>query len=182
VVPPPSHAPTLAAGVTPLTNLLPQDIADPSTQCTPDKNPGWTSPGLVSGLDCTATGLPNGLVDAYQLDNAADYNTTWQNVNSALGFDSSTAGGACPPSGNGGQGHTPWFGHNGNFPQMTGQVLECWTGANAAPTYVWAMPTQDAFFIAQGANGSAFTALDTWWTNNALPLNPPTVTPSPQSS
>jgi hypothetical protein len=179
--PKPTPTPTLAGGITPVNQLLPSDIADPTTQCTPIKKPDWASPGLVSALACNDTGLPNGAVSAYQLDSLADYNKTWQNFNNWSSFDVTTAGAACPPSGSGAQGITPWSNKTA-FPQMQGQVLECWTGSNAAPIYVWSMPTEDAFIIAIGADGSSFKALDTWWGNNASPANGPTAPPSPQSS
>jgi hypothetical protein len=173
---------SLAAGVTPIAQLLPQDIADPTTQCSPVKKPDWTSPGLVSALDCNDPNLPNGAVSAYQLDSRADYNTTWQNFNSWSSFDVTTAATICPPASSGAQGITPWN-DKGAFPATQGQVLECWTGSNAAPIYVWSMPTQDAFIIAIGANGSSFKALNDWWTSaNSAPANAPTATPSPQSS
>jgi hypothetical protein len=189
VPPKPTHSPTptptptasLAAGVTPLIQLLPQDIADPTTQCTAIKKPDWTSPGLVSALSCNDPNVPNGSVSAYQLDNRTDYNTTWKNFNSWSSFDVSTAGSNCPPASSGAQGITPWNSKAG-FPQMQDQVLECWTGSNAAPIYVWTMPTQDAFIIAVGADGSSFKALNSWWTSsNSSPANTP-ATPSPQSS
>ena len=171
---------SLAPGVTPLNQLLPSDIADPTTQCSAIKKPGWSSPGLVTALSCNDTDLPNGYVNAYQMDNRADYTKTWSNFNTWSSFDESTAGSSCPPASSGGQGLTTWSGKS--FPSMQGQALECWTGSNATPIYVWTMPTQDAFFIAVGANGSSFKALDTWWGNYAAPANPPTVTPSPQTS
>jgi hypothetical protein len=176
-----SPTPTLAAGVTPLVNLLPQDIADPTTQCSAVKKPSWSSPGLVSGLSCDDPNLPKGGVSAYQLDNRADYNTTWQNFNTWSSFDESTAGSNCPPSGSGAQGLTPWN-SQGGFPSMQGQVLECWTGSNAAPIYVWTLPSQDAFIIAVGADGSSFKALDNWWkSSNSSPANAP-ASPHPTSS
>jgi hypothetical protein len=179
----PTPTPTLAAGITPLLQLLPQDIADPTTQCSSDMKPGWKSPGLVSGLDCNDTDLPNGgYVDAYQLDSNADYNTTWKNFNTSFNFDESTAQSNCPPTGTGAQGITPWNSKAG-FPSRQGQVLECWMGANAAPIYVWTLPTQDMFIVAVGADGSTFKALNTWWTSaESSPANAPTATPSPQAS
>ena len=179
--PTPTRTPTLAGGVTPLAQLVPSDIADPATQCSSIK-PSWASPGLVTSLSCTDTGLPNGAVFGYQMDSRADYTTTWQNFNSSSSFNGSSAGSTCPPSGSGGQGLTPWWDDKLGFHQTQGQVLECWTGANAAPIYVWTMPTQDAFFMAVGADGSSFKALDNWWTSNAAPAKAPTATPRPQSS
>jgi hypothetical protein len=179
--PTPTPTLTLAAGVTPLIQLLPQDIADPTTQCSTVTKPDWTSPGLVYGYSCTDPNVPNGQVSAYQMDNLTDYNATWKNFNTWSSFDTSTAGTACPPSGAGTQGITPWNSKAG-FPSMQGQVLECWTGSNAAPIYVWTLPTQDAFIVAIGANGSTFKALNSWWTSsNSSPENVPP-TPKPQSS
>lgn len=194
-VPTPTHKPTpvkpkhsatptptasLAAGVTPLSQLLPSDIADPTTECTPVK-PNWTSPGLVSALSCNDTNLPSGFVNAYQMDSTADYDKAWQNFNSWLPFDTTSAGSTCPPTSTGGQGMIGWNNSTDGFPEMPGQVLECWMGPNDAPAYAWAMPTQDAFIIAQAANGSTFKALDTWWTDNANPTNA-VPSPSPTSS
>jgi hypothetical protein len=177
---PHKRAPILASGVTPLVNLLPQDIADPATECSPDKAPQWKSPGLVSALVCNDPGLPNGAMSVYQLDSRADYQATWQNFNAWSSFDVTTAGTNCPPSRSGAQGITTWSNQSG-FPQTLGQVLECWTGSNAAPIYVWSMPTQDAFIIAVGADGSSFKALDDWWISNSPPAKAPTTTtPSPQ--
>jgi hypothetical protein len=177
----PSPTASLAAGVTPLIQLLPQDIADPTTQCTAIKKPDWTSPGLVSAVSCNDTDLPNGSVNAYQLDSRADYDTTWRNFNSWSSFDVSAAGSNCPPASSGAQGITQWNSQEG-FPQIQGQVLECWMGSNSAPIYVWSLPSQDAFIIAVGADGSSFKALDTWWkSSNSAPANAP-ATPKPQSS
>ena len=176
----PPAAPTLAAGVTPLAQLLPGDISDPTTQCSAIKKTGWSSPGMVTALSCDDKYLPNGAVSGYQMDNRADFDKAWSNFNSWSSFDESTAGASCPASSTGGQGLTSWS--SKHFPSMQGQVLECWTGSNAAPIYVWTMPSQYTFFIAVGADGSSFQDLDTWWADYSAPANPPTATPSPQTS
>ena len=176
----PPATPTLAAGITPLTQLLPSDIGDPTTQCSAIKKTGWSSPGIVTALSCDDKYLPNGYVNGYQMNNRADFDKAWSNFNSWSSFDESTAGANCPASSTSAQGLTPW--NSKYFPSMQGQVLECWTGSNAAPIYVWAMPSQDAFFIAVGADGSSFKVLDTWWTESSLPANSPAATPSPQTS
>ena len=176
----PPAAPTLAAGVTPLAQLLPGDISDPTTQCSAIKKTGWSSPGMVTALSCDDKYLPNGAVSGYQMDNRADFDKAWSNFNSWSSFDESTAGASCPASSTGGQGLTSWS--SKHFPSMQGQVLECWTGSNAAPIYVWTMPSQYTFFIAVGADGSSFTDLDSWWSDYSAPANPPTATPSPQTS
>jgi hypothetical protein len=119
-------------------------------------------------------------VYAFQMDNRADFNKAWSNFNSWSSFDESTAGSTCPPASSGGLGLTTWS--RKSFPSMQGQVVECWTGSKGAPIYVWTMPSQDAFFFAVGADGSSFKALGTWWANYAVPADPPTATPNPQTS
>jgi hypothetical protein len=176
--PKPTPRPTLARGVTPLLQLLPSDINDPSTQCQPVTKPDWSMPGLVSALSCGDSGLPNGRVYAYQMDNRADYQVGWRNFNTYFGFSSSTAGSSCPPGNGTTQGDTKWYNNAMHFPSIQGQVLECQVVTGDAPTYAWTMPTQDAFVIAVGADGSSFKTLDTWWMNNSEPA----ATPSPVSS
>jgi hypothetical protein len=178
-VTPSPTGPRLAAGVAPLTQLLPSDLDDPATQCTPVTPPyQWTMPGLVQALDCKDPGLPGGQVFAYQVDNSADYQTTWQNYNKWWGFTGSTQGPNCPPA-SGGEG-TVGF-HSNSFPSRPGQVLECETvgsGSGSQPAYTWAYPTENAFIVAQGAAGSSFSALDSWWGKSGAPLN----SPSPSAS
>ena len=167
-----------------LTSLLPQDIDDPATQCKAQSPPfNWTMPGLVQALTCTDPGLPSGYVYAYQVKTAADYQTTFANYNKWWGFDTSTAGSNCPPGNStSAQGTTAW--HDNFFPARDGQVLECeWVGTGSnlnEPAYTWTFPTENAFIVGQGAANSTFSALDTWWTNNASPLSSPT--PAPASS
>ncbi len=183
----PSPTPTntgTSTGLASLTSLLPQDIDDPATQCKAQSPPfNWTMPGLVQALTCTDPGLPSGYVYAYQVKTAADYQTTFANYNKWWGFDTSTAGSNCPPGNStSAQGTTAW--HDNFFPARDGQVLECeWVGTGSTlnePAYTWTFPTENAFIVGQGAANTAFSALDTWWTNNASPLASPT--PAPASS
>jgi hypothetical protein len=174
-------SPVLAPGVAPLTALLPADVDDPATQCHAAPAAGWTNPGLVQALQCSDPGLPGGDVYAYQLNSFANYQTAWANFNSWWPFDASTAGSSCPPSSSGGQGTTTWNSKNNFYPPHQGQVLECQTvgtsGSNE-PSYAWTFPTEDAFVIVQAAPGTTFSALDSWWTNNAVPLTSPSPAPS----
>jgi hypothetical protein len=173
-----------STGLAPLTSLLPQDLDDPATQCKPQSPPyNWTMPGLVQALTCTDPGLPNGYVYAYQVKTAADYRTSFANYNKWWGFDTSTAGSNCPPGNStSAQGTTSW--HDNFFPARDGQVLECeWVGTGSTlnePAYTWTFPTENTFIVGQGAAHSTFSALDTWWTNNASPLTSPS--PAPASS
>ena len=172
-----TSTPSLAAGVAPLPQLLSAGVADPTIDCKTVNPPfNWTMPGLYDALKCTDPNLPGGHVTAFQLDSTANYLTAWQNFNKWWGFNISKAGSDCPPTGNTTEGFYPW--HSSFFRDRTGQVLECGTmgsGSSAAPTYVYAMPTEDAFFLAQD---SSYTTLNNWWSNNSMPLN----SPSPTSS
>ena len=167
----PSHSP--AAGVLPLILLLPADITDPASQCSPYEPPyAWQMPGLVRALVCSAPGLPNGEVYAFQMNSSANFQLSWANFNSWWGFDVSRAGRSCPPGGHRQGVHS--FASSA-FPPRAGQIVECQavsarsSGGGSAPAYAWALPSEDTFFVARGADGSSFTALDSWWTTNSLP-------------
>jgi hypothetical protein len=172
---------TLAAGVAPLIQLLPGDIDDPATQCQPDPPPyGFDMPGRVEALACTDPGLPKGSqVYAYQLDNHADYEATWQSFNKVIGFSGTDAGPDCPPA-KGGQGTAPM--HAKWFPPRPGQLLECVTvrdnNGPPQPVYTWTLPTEDAFIVAVGPPNTSFAALHTWFTTRSMPL----ASPSPSAS
>ena len=172
---------TLAAGVAPLIQLLPGDIDDPATQCQPDPPPyGFDMPGRVEALLCTDPGLPKGSqVYAYQLDNQADFEATWQSFNKVIGFTGANAGSTCPPA-KGGAGTTPM--HAKWFTPRPGQLLECVTvrdnNGPPQPVYTWTLPTEDAFFAAVGPPNSSFAALHAWFTSTSMPL----ASPSPSAS
>ena len=178
----PSPRPT--TGVASLTELLPGDIDDPASECSAH-TPKFALTGEVQGLLCNDPGLPNGSVEAYQMNSYASYLKSWDSFNKWWGFTSYTPGSACPPAGSDhltAEGTTTWY--DKYFPQRRGQVFECeWTGTGnnpSDPAIVWTFPTENAFIIAWGGNNTAFSALQTWWTNNVLPLASPTpVAPSP---
>jgi hypothetical protein len=166
--------PALAAGVAPLIQLLPADIDDPATQCENNPPPySFDTPGRVEALACTDPGLPKGSqVYAYQMDNHADFEATWQSYNKAIGITGANPGPNCPPA-NGGAGTTPM--HGLFFPPRPGQLLECMMVRDGngppQPVYTWTFPTEDAFIVALGS--STFSALDSWWKKNKEPLNSP---------
>ena len=178
---PTATGPRLAAGVAPLIQLLPGDIDDPATQCQPDPPPyGFDMRGRVEALTCTDPGLPKGShVYAYQLDNHADYEATWQSFNKVIGFTSANAGPNCPPA-KGGMGTAPM--HARWFPPRSGQLLECVTvrdnNGPPQPVYTWTLPTEDAFLVAVGPPNSSFAALDSWFASASMPL----ASPSPSAS
>lgn len=178
---PPS--PTLAPGVANLAQLLPGDLDQTAVECPAQKPPyEWAMPGLVEALQCSDPSLPGGTIVAYQMDTSAHFQQAWQNFDTWWGFDITTAQGACPPSGSDGQGTISW--HSQDFPNTNGQSLECsWVGSNNdRPAYVWAFPTENAFILAEGAPGSSFSALDSWWSQNAAPAAAPTPAISATSS
>jgi hypothetical protein len=177
-------SPTQTGGVASLAELLPGDIDDPASQCS-KAQPKFTPVGLVQSYNCSDPGLPNGIVQAYQMNSYANYLKTWAAFNKWWDFLNYTPHSACPPPGSNhltSEGTVTWY--DKYFPTRQGQVLECeWTGTSAnlnEPAYAWTLPTENAFFIAWAAPGTSFSTLDTWWTNNVLPLASPTpVPPSP---
>ncbi len=161
-----------AAAVAPLVQLLPADMH--LSLCKPVQLHLWSMPGLVQALQCTDPGLPNGQVYAFQMDSATNFQSAWRNFNEWWGFDASTAGTSCPPSGSVSQGATIW--RSNYFPARVSQTLECETtvsGNTTQPAYAWTYPTEDAFIIAEGALNSSFSALNSWWTGNAAPIASP---------
>jgi len=170
---PTSAVGTLPQGKAPLTALLPGVLDDPASQCSPILPPyHWTMSGVVQALQCDQVpGLRNGTVFAFQLDSASNYLTAWGNYNQWWGFNGAAAGTSCPPAGATGEGTVSWSGHF--FPQHESQVLECEEVSGNQPAYTWTMPTQYAFIVAQGAPGSSFAALQTWWTDDAGPNTAP---------
>ncbi len=181
---PATPTPRPTTGIASVTELLPGDIDDPASQCSAH-TPKFALTGEVQGLLCNDPGLPNGSVEAYQLNSYASYLKSWASFNKWWGFTSYTPGSACPPAGSNhltSEGTTTWY--DKYFPQRQGQVFECeWTGTGNNPddpSIVWTFPTENAFIIAWGGDNTAFSTLQTWWTNNVLPLASPTpVAPSP---
>ena len=149
-------------------------------------------PGLVQALQCNSPGLPGGKVYAFQLNSSANFRVSWDNFNRWWSFDVSRAGTTCPPTGSNRQGAYAF--KSNDFPPRAGQVVECQAvrgsggggstggastgGGSTVPAYAWALPSDDAFFVAQGADGSSFAALNSWWLNDSMP----TARASPQAS
>jgi hypothetical protein len=196
-LPKPTHRPTHAArpapatgtsasalphGIAPLTDLLPEDIDDTSTECTPVKRPlEWNAPGLVAALSCTDPDLSGAFIFGYQMNSASNYQTSWVNFNKWWGFVPSVAGPDCPPSGgSNAEGTTAYS--NPQLPSINGQVLECETvtesSGTSAPAYTWSLPSEYTFIEAV-APGSSFKQLDSWWTANGAPGHLPSPAASP---
>ena len=146
-----------------LIQLMPGDLARNSQEChnAAPSNP-WTMRGLILELKCTVPELP-GTVYAYQLDNATDYETAWQNFNQWWRFLPARAGKGCPPKG-ASEGIDTSTGSE--LPQANLTVTECGMQAPSSgkivPAYAWGWPSFDAFVLAQAASGSSFSALHSW--------------------
>lgn len=185
---PPTHRVTTPAPrtrVASLIQLLPADINHPAGQCS-QATPDFTPVGLTQAIQCNDPGLPNGSIEAYQMNSYASYRTSWANFNNWWGFASYSPGSTCPPAGSDraqAEGTTGWY--DLYFPQRQGQVLECeWTETGNTldtPAYAWTFPSENAFIIAYGPQDSTFATLSTWWTNHADPAAAPTPAASPSS-
>jgi AAA domain-containing protein len=172
-----------------LTGLLPGDLSKKQQECQMAPPPGqWSVPGAVLTLHCTDPGLAGGNVYAYQLDNAADFQTAWRNLNRWWGFLPASAGKACPPTATA-EGATT-EGGDSNFPESV-ISLECGMmtlgHGDLAPAYAWAYATNNVIIVAQGASGSLFPPLVFWISPSpALPSqtqhHPPTEPPSLSAS
>jgi hypothetical protein len=166
VRPTPVHpsTPHPTSTVLPVVELLPDDVDDPTTQCK-SFTPPFSAPGLTKGLQCNDPGLPNGLIQAYQMNSLANYQAAWASFNSWWGFAGTSPGPNCPPAaGNtGATGTTTW--HDSNFQTRAGQVLECeWTDTNNNdPAYAWSYPTENAFIIAWNGPNTTFDSLNKWF-------------------
>ena len=169
-----------------LTELLPGDIDDPASQCSAH-TPKFALTGEVQGMLCNDPGLPNGSVEAYQVNGYASYLKSWDSFNKWWGFGtSSTPGPTCPPGGQRppDRGGDHELEHDNTSRRGRARCSSASGPAPAAtrtsPPIVWTFPTENAFIVAWGGDNMAFSALDTWWANDVLPLASPTpVTPSP---
>jgi hypothetical protein len=185
---PPTHRVTTPAPrtrVASLIELLPADINHPAGQCS-QTTPDFTPVGLTQAIQCNDPGLPNGSIEAYQMNSYASYRTSWANFNKWWGFASYSPGSTCPPAGSDraqAEGTTGWY--DLYFPQRQGQVLECeWTETGNTldtPAYAWTFPSENAFIIAYGPQNSTFATLSTWWTNHADPAAAPAPAASPST-
>ena len=118
------------------------------------------------------------------MNSSANYLKTWAAFNKWWGFTGFTPGSNCPPPGSNhvtAEGTTTW--NDKYFPTRQGQILECeWTGSGNNPNdpaFAWTVPTENAFFVAWGGDNTSFATVQTWWTNNVVPLASPTpVVPS----
>jgi hypothetical protein len=145
------------------------------TQCsTPDPltysngSPVLNSATIVSSIDCHHTARAQVFIIGYQFDSRADLRTGLAHINKFVGFKRSTASPkGCPPPAGFTQGRGIWFANsNPKYSEhRSDQVLECDIGGKGDPQMIWAMPTQNTFFVAQDDNKSDTSQdLYNWWT------------------
>ena len=105
-----------------LARLLPPE----SDRCSASKTTA-SPPGLVGLVDTEACSLPNlgaqSHIFGYIFDNAADYTTSLNAINSFKEITPATPGVGCPTSNASDNGQVEWS--NGAYPTMSGQVIEC---------------------------------------------------------
>ena len=153
-----------------LIHLMPGDLSRNPQEChtTASPNP-WAMRGLILKLQCSVPDLP-GTVYAYQLDNAADYQTAWQNFNQWWGFLPASAGNGCPPKG-ASRGIDTSAGSE--LPQASLTVTECGiqvpSPGKPVSAYAWGWPAFHAFILARTASGSSFDALHSWSIGQSAP-------------
>jgi len=165
---PTTTTPNPGTGRVALGKLLPNDVAGSTCGNAP---PGQTVQGMIATVHCVDSGLAGGNIFGYQFDNAADLTAGLALLNNNLGFDRAGATSSCPPSG--AAGLVTW--DSDKYPTRNDQVIECFLSASPAgrvPTYVWTIPSQDAFMDAVTTGGTSFGQLDTWWTDHAGPFSP----------
>jgi hypothetical protein len=154
-----------------LARLLPPE----SDRCSTSKTTA-SPPGLVGLVDTEACSLPNlgaqSHIFGYIFDNAADYTTSLNAINSFKEITPATPGVGCPTSNASDNGQVEWS--NGAYPTMSGQVIECTMEATSAsattnnvPNYVWTVPTKLVILSAVADPGSTMQHLDQWWSKDS---------------
>ena len=157
--PNPSPSPTVES----LTTIMnPAGAAPLATACSSAPLQGLDPATLTSRLYCTHATDSHVVVWAYQFDSSADYVAGVPRLNKTLKFNPATASKGCPPPAGHGDGDTGWHSQP-NYPDRTGQDLECYTGGGE-PVLVWTMPSQDVVFLAEyKVKGAPMTDLMKWW-------------------
>ena len=146
-----------------LTTIMNPAGAKPvATSCSSAPLQGLDPATLTSRLYCTHAANSHVVVWAYQFDSAADYQAGVPTLNKTLKFNPATAGKGCPPPSGHSDGDTGWRSQP-NYPDRTGQDLECYTGGSE-PVLVWTMPSQDVVFLAEyKVKGAPMADLVSWW-------------------
>jgi hypothetical protein len=162
--PSPSPSPTPSPSVEALTTIMnPAGAAPVATACSTAPLQGLDPATLTSRLYCTHAAQPNVVVWAYQFDSSSDYQAGVGELNKTLKFNPATASKSCPPPSGHSNGDTGWK-SGSNYPDRTGQNIECYTAGGGEPVIVWTMPSQDVIFLAEyKVKGTPMTNLIAWW-------------------
>jgi hypothetical protein len=163
---------TRSGGTAPLRELLPTGVSGCNSKVTPFEN---HPPGMTGVFYCRIDSV-NGQLFAYQFDNSVDYQAAFNKLNQLSGFVPGHAGSTCPTSAQAG-GRTTWYtASNALYPKTPGQILECYeVQFNSDPnnplqaTYLWTIPTENAFMQAIAGSNESMQQLDTWWAKNGGP-------------
>ena len=167
-----------------LVRILPGDLQQHLSDCHNVRPPTqWTMRGTVQTVHCIDPRLAGGNIYAFGLDSLSDFQAAWQSFNAWWRFPTQGTGTTCPPTGAALGRET--LGYQ-DVPQDDRVVLECGQmvlgSDGAVPAYAWSYPISDAFVVAEGRPGSAFSALDDWLTPPPVSVSPTTgATSSPGS-
>jgi hypothetical protein len=154
-----SNSGNSGTAIEPLSKIIQPDV----TGCKSTVALGLT--GLTHREFCQ-TSVHNIGLDAYQFATTAAYTSGLNRLNALTGWNASTAGTSCPPTGGNG-GRTLWHSNvNATYRQRAGQLLECFTFNHNSSflLYVWTLPTQRVILVANdNATGATFADLEKWW-------------------
>jgi hypothetical protein len=163
---------TRSGGTVALEKLLPTGVSGCNTRVTPFEN---HPPGMTGVYFCRINAV-SGQLFAYQFDNSSDYQAALDKLNQLSGFVPSQAASTCPTTAQAG-GRTTWYTRNkALYPKTPGQILECYeVEFNSDPnnplqaTYLWTIPSENAFMQAIAGANESMQQLDRWWGNNGGP-------------
>jgi hypothetical protein len=125
---------------------------------------GMDKATIDNRLFCPKTTRAHIVVWGYQFDSSASFQEGLARINHYVGFDKVTPGTYCPPPSGSTEGKVSWHAnHNAKYKSKPGQQIECLIDGGK-PVLIWAMPTQDAFFIAQdNIKGTSIKTIISWW-------------------
>ena len=161
---PPSAKSALAA-------LLPSGVTHCDSPMTSSEQLPTKMAGLIASAACLIPKLgATSYAYGYEFDNASDYATSLNDLNTYEGFVPTSPSVGCPTSNSSDEGANQWG--NSAFPSTSGQILECTMesedkGPNNVPAYIWTIPTKNVILEATGDPGSTMQSLDAWWSSES---------------
>ena len=147
-----------------LSTLLPRDTTD--CQSIPDDKIPAGFVGWTATASCAAGNFPNLHIYGYQFDSNSDYLAAISRFNQDVNFNPIKTGTTCTSNQSG---YLPWY--STTYPQVPGQIQECYQSSSNTPAYIWTVPTQNTILEAIGPEGSTISAVHDWWNNNGGPYN-----------